>query len=187
MNNTSISTRERILAAAVQVILEKGTERLTLDATAQTAGVSKGGLLYHFASKDALIEGLLHWLLDGFNQQLKAELEREPEAPGRWLRAYIRATFADPDSPPKELVTMLLGGLASESALAKIVRDAFASWRDYSLQDGLPPARATLIRHAVDAFWMEGILHLPPSSLEDPAALEAELIRLTYLEGTATL
>ena len=45
--------RDRILEAAERVVAEVGAARLTLDVVAQAAGVSKGGLLYHFPSKRA--------------------------------------------------------------------------------------------------------------------------------------
>jgi AcrR family transcriptional regulator len=40
-------------------VVEAGATHLTLDAVAKSAGVSKGGLLYHFPSKEALLEGML--------------------------------------------------------------------------------------------------------------------------------
>ena len=38
-----LSSRERILAASVQVALREGVSAMTLDAVAREAGVSKGG------------------------------------------------------------------------------------------------------------------------------------------------
>ncbi|MEX1078592.1 MAG: TetR/AcrR family transcriptional regulator [Homoserinimonas sp.] len=52
-------TRDRILDALQDLLIELGERAATLDAVAQRAGVSKGGLLYHFGSKEALIEGLI--------------------------------------------------------------------------------------------------------------------------------
>ena len=51
-------TRERLLTAAVSALQRQGVGALTLDAVAREAGVSKGGLLHHFPSKDALSEAL---------------------------------------------------------------------------------------------------------------------------------
>src|SRR5215216_5514144 len=53
------SRRAELLDAAIAVIRRDGAQRLTLDAVAAEAGVSKGGVLYHFGSKRALIDGLL--------------------------------------------------------------------------------------------------------------------------------
>ena len=41
-------TRRRLLDAATAVVRRDGARALTLDAVAAEAGVSKGGLLYHF-------------------------------------------------------------------------------------------------------------------------------------------
>lgn len=51
--------REKLLEAALGVAVETGFGRITMDAVAQRAGISKGGLLYHFHSKARLIEALL--------------------------------------------------------------------------------------------------------------------------------
>ncbi len=56
---TQTSTRERILGAYEDLLIDDGPRAATLDAVAAAAGVSKGGLLYHFKSKEALTEGLL--------------------------------------------------------------------------------------------------------------------------------
>ena len=50
--------RDRILNAAEERLLAAGPGGLVLDAIAADAGVSKGGLLYHFGSKEALVAGL---------------------------------------------------------------------------------------------------------------------------------
>src|SRR3712207_7648257 len=92
----SISTRDGILLAADRVVVEGGVSGLTLEAVAREAGISKGGLLYHFPSKEALISGMVGRLVDGFTEALGRELAREKgSASGRWLRAYARASFAD--------------------------------------------------------------------------------------------
>src|SRR3954454_9447968 len=57
------STRERILDSASELVREVGSGRLTLDAVAERAGLSKGGLLYNFPSKDALLQGMLERLI----------------------------------------------------------------------------------------------------------------------------
>ncbi len=45
---------DEIIQAAVDVFLEKGYENATMEAIAQKAGVSKGGLYHHFKSKDMI-------------------------------------------------------------------------------------------------------------------------------------
>ncbi len=63
-------TRARILDAAYAVFAERGYRAATVDAIARGAGLSRAGLLHHYASK----QGLLLALLDARDEQLDAEL-----------------------------------------------------------------------------------------------------------------
>lgn len=54
-----MSTRDQILDAFETLIIDQGERSATLSAVAEHAGVSKGGLLYHFDSKSALAQGLI--------------------------------------------------------------------------------------------------------------------------------
>src|ERR671913_1054060 len=57
------SSREKLLDAAAELVSEIGSGRLTLDAVAGRAGLSKGGLLYNFPTKDALLQGMLERMI----------------------------------------------------------------------------------------------------------------------------
>lgn len=62
MPATERSTRDRLLDAFESLLVGAGSRGATLDAVAAAAEVSKGGLLYHFHSKDELVEGMLERL-----------------------------------------------------------------------------------------------------------------------------
>lgn len=51
--------RDAVLDAFTRILVDDGERAATMDATAKAAGVSKGGLLYHYASKSALEEALI--------------------------------------------------------------------------------------------------------------------------------
>ena len=53
------STRDRLLDAFETILVRSGSRAATLEAVAAEADVSKGGLLYHFGSKDELVDGML--------------------------------------------------------------------------------------------------------------------------------
>jgi AcrR family transcriptional regulator len=101
---TSSSTRDRILDAAQDLICTGGIGGFTLDAIARLAGISKGGLLYHFSSKDSLISGL--------HQRLAQHLEgRLRDAEGRGipvLLAFIRELRRDYESGGRRFAPLLL-------------------------------------------------------------------------------
>ena len=52
-------TRARIMEAAAAVVHDVGPAHLSLDAVAERAGISKGGLLYHFPTKASLIQAVV--------------------------------------------------------------------------------------------------------------------------------
>lgn len=75
------SLRQRILEAAAEVASEKGGTQFTLETVAERAGVSKGGLLYHFRSKELLMKGLLENLVDTIENRLVEVSEQVPTDP----------------------------------------------------------------------------------------------------------
>ena len=168
-------TRNALLEAANTVILRDGIAHLTLEAVAKEAGVSKGGLLYHFPSKEALIRGLLEHYLALFEAELSRRTAHDPDAQGRFSRALIGATFdADPHQPL--LRAGLLAALALNPELLKPVRVAFEGYQQRIEGDGLEPAHATLLRLAADGLWFADLLHLAP-----PAGALREQLRQRLL------
>lgn len=80
--------RTDLLVAFAELVLDEGERAATLDAVAARAGVSKGGLLYHFPSQQALRHGLAEFYL----QQLELEIEgmlAAGESPALW---YLRTS-----------------------------------------------------------------------------------------------
>lgn len=80
-------TRWKILRAAEAIAREAGPGHLSLDAVAARAGVSKGGLLYHFASKAKLMEALVADYLGAIDETLRAE--ESTGRPDAVIAAYI--------------------------------------------------------------------------------------------------
>lgn len=68
------SSRERILRAATELALEVGPGHVSLDAVAQRAGLSKGGLLYSFPSKAKLLQAVVE---DHLREHSEAMLQEE--------------------------------------------------------------------------------------------------------------
>jgi hypothetical protein len=106
-------TPDRILAAAARIVLRDSVRHLTLDAVAREAKLSKGGVFYHFATKDALIQAMLARLIQSCERELAGP--QHDAAPGRWTRANVRRTCAPVLPYPGEthLPSATEGGLAS--------------------------------------------------------------------------
>jgi AcrR family transcriptional regulator len=167
-------TRARLLDAAITVAERNGAAHLTLDAVAADAGVSKGGLLYHFPDKESLLDGLLEAMLDRFDAALEAY---DDGGPGAGARAYLRACV-DPASALPGLSTALLSALANDPELLARAREQFATWRDRVLADATDPVLATVVRLAADGLWVTDAFALAPVEDADRAAVVEALERL---------
>jgi AcrR family transcriptional regulator len=62
------SNRARVLEAATTVALREGPGAVTVDAVVSEAGMSRGGVLYHFPSKDALLQALVDQDIDAVRE-----------------------------------------------------------------------------------------------------------------------
>jgi len=85
------ATRQKIIAAAVDLFSERGYGEMGLADILQRAGVTKGAFYYHFDSKDALAVAVI----DQFQIAIRDAFRRTidpPAAPG--LENIIRGTFA---------------------------------------------------------------------------------------------
>lgn len=167
-------TRERVLDAAITVAERDGAAHLTLDAVAGEARVSKGGLLYHFPDKEALLEATLVAALDRFDAALDGHDDGQP---GGGACAYLRAC-ADPTSALPEVSTALVSTLANRPDLLATARRRFEAWRDRALADAPDPVTALVVRHAAEGLWFTDAFGLAPVEGEERAAVLAALERL---------
>ena len=86
-----VPTRERIVAAASKLFYGEGIGRVSMDAVAEGAGVTKRTLYYHFRSKDDLVAAYL----DGRDQPSLALFQRWFEATQGGLAEKIRGIFTN--------------------------------------------------------------------------------------------
>ncbi|WP_051507372.1 TetR/AcrR family transcriptional regulator [Saccharibacillus sacchari] len=174
------SKKELILEAAAAVINEQGVEKMTLEAVAKKAGVSKGGLLYHFPGKQELIEGLVESLTTGFTVQLNREAESEGDQAGKWGRAYVRATFGTEEELEwSHMLAAFPAAMFTDPKLLDQVRVQYEEWQKLLENDGVDPVKATILRLAVDGLWYAELFRLAPPNAELRRKVRDELMRWT--------
>jgi AcrR family transcriptional regulator len=103
--------RDRILDAAEAVILESGGQNFTLDAVAERAGISKGGLVYTFATKDELVYATLEREVAHFQEAVGRRLGGGPSGPVERVLAHIEEALEEDDASTQKaafLVTALV-------------------------------------------------------------------------------
>jgi AcrR family transcriptional regulator len=171
--------REAILAGACRVVRAVGRAGFTLDAVAREAEVSKGGLLYHFPTKEALIAGMIDQLCADFDAAIERELAGDAvPGPGRWVRAYARLSCDVAAEPLDGLYAALVAAIGTNQELLEPLRAAFDRWQRRAIDDGLDPSLATLVRLAADGLWFAELMGFAPPSAALRAQVCARLIAL---------
>jgi AcrR family transcriptional regulator len=179
---TPIETREKLVHAAAQLVVSKGINRVTLEQVALEAGVSKGGLLHHFPTKQALLSGLMEQVGKVFKARLEKFMGLETsDQPGRLARAYIRASF-EYEADELQLTNAIAKVVSEFPELLLELQEEFVQLDQEMQADGLPSARAIVIRLACDGLWFSELIGM--SSLQEPLRTQMleELIAMTRLE-----
>ncbi len=175
--------KDRIIDAAERVVLRDGGAHLTLDAVAAEASVSKGGLLYHFPTKEDLIRGMILRLVQQFVAKTQQLMADDPCPTGRWTRAYVRATMLHEDSPNcchmEQVSAALLAAVANNPALLGPMYEHGAQAHQQLLKDGIDPVLATIARLAADGLWILGLFSAPPLDPDLHARVLAKLEEFT--------
>lgn len=122
MDNASRSerTRNAALEAALTVVARDGPARLTLDAIAKEAGISKGGLMHQFPTKHAVLKALLERqraYFKGFAEQYIAKLDRSVTQPN--LSAQI-ATLREASVRRSPAMLAIVGAMTEEPDLLAV-------------------------------------------------------------------
>jgi AcrR family transcriptional regulator len=171
------SSREVILDAAEAVVLESGAGHMTLDAVAAWAGVSKGGLLYHFPTKEALLKAMLERFIKQIDETRKKKAKGLKKGPGREIKAFILSN-ADRDPKKEQIGSALLAAVAHDPRLLQPAREAFRRRLTEFMQSGLIFKRAAVIVFAVHGLVFSELLSLSHLSIKERNDLIEELLHL---------
>jgi len=170
----SDQTRNAILDAANRVLVEQGAERFTLESVATEASVSKGGLLYHFASKNALITGMMERSMALVDAALEEELVRSN---GDYLTAYIRASFRT-TADPAQVSRAIQAAIVRDPALLNPLRERFERMQQEISQRAPSPELGLLVRLAMDGLWYAELYQFAPPDGEQRGALQTLLLKI---------
>ncbi|MEU4623488.1 TetR family transcriptional regulator [Actinoplanes sp. NPDC023801] len=155
------TARERILDAAEELITS-GQVPPALDAVAAAAGVSKGGLLYHF-DKQSLLRALVTRAVQRFDERLTAAA-----ADGMMAAAWLRLSVPAPDERAmyRAIMSMMRLTTTGELDLPEEVGDAEQRWQRMLATELGDPVRARLVRLVGDGLFMAALTGPPPTSDE---------------------
>ncbi|MDX3594776.1 TetR/AcrR family transcriptional regulator [Streptomyces sp. ID03-2B] len=155
------SKRTQILDAATRVVQREGVKSVTFDSVAAEAGLTKGGLLYHFASRDDLIQAIHQHLADRWEADLVAAAGKPAAEATRDERLAAYTRVAIQSATRAELLLMLEG--STNTAHAAVWKAVTERWAPPPPPPPPPPPASA---------------PAPASTSADPAALDRFILRL---------
>ncbi|NDL56628.1 TetR/AcrR family transcriptional regulator [Phytoactinopolyspora mesophila] len=167
------SARDRILDALQEILTREGLSAVTLESVAEAAGVSKGGLLYHFATKEAMLDAFVERMCRDAESEF-ADAEKSDDIVAYYLRASV------PGSSDAALMWSLVASLRTNDVASqearRLVADIFARWEELLRRRIADPVVAEIVRLAGDGLYLRALVGL---SNPDDDALAAVTQRLS--------
>lgn len=94
------SRPSELLAAALELFVERGYAGTRLDDIASRAGVSKGTLYLYFANKEDLFKALVRENIVALLDRFRAELDASDASPDEQLELFLRSWWSDFGATP---------------------------------------------------------------------------------------
>lgn len=178
--------RLAVLQAAEAIVKELGAAHLTFDEIVQRSGITRGGVTYHFPTKDALLAALVEHDLQGWRDCIADKRAQRAQRTGRHrvpadaghetLVAYLESG-CEPDDEVSRLCAGLLSATMAQKTLARPWREFFAEHLAHARRSP-DPAMAMLLMLATDGlFWLE-TLGLSTLSASERQALVERIVAL---------
>lgn len=172
-----------VLDAAEEVILRHGIGKLTLDAVARQASLSKSGLLHHFPSKEALVDALVQRKVQEWIDDTTEAYEATPPGRGRSVRSVLGTCLSSTEhwtDAMRRSSMVLVAALVHDPKHAEHLRKANAQMHERFGRDGIPVGIGELVHLAVHGIWFDWIFGLSdwtPQRLATVRAAIEDLLR----------
>lgn len=171
-----VSSRERILKAAVELAQEVGPAHISLDAVAARAGLSKGGLLYSFPTKAKLLEGVVEEYMREHEKAMQIQETLQTGGKNQVARAFFDVFRIQADDEPP--ASGILAALVENPDFMIPVRHYHRALLDRMLEDASDPNLALITYLAVSGLECGRLLDCDIISDEERHSLICRLEKL---------
>lgn len=172
------NSRDNILDAAQRVAEREGAGNLTLEKVACECGLSKGGLLYNYPNKEALLKGMLDRLIGQHKSIAETEEKAMAGEPNAKLRATLRAVAGHQMVDPGIYMCILTAAAQNPELLAPL-RDAFQDSYQNISANCTDPDMGLLLWAAADGILFHHILGIAPYPESEKTKLFQKLLQLS--------
>ena len=170
------SAREKIIDAAEQVVIEAGARHLTIEAVASKAGISRGGLLYHFPSKEALLKGMMDRRRKHIAESRMNRRSDIPAGPGREAVVYVLSLLDEDNGASRDVSAAIIASGAHNPELLAPARDDHRQTIADLTRDGLSFERAAVITLATNGLRFWEVLSMSPFNAKERRKIIKELL-----------
>lgn len=153
------SKRELLLDFAEQIVINESANKLTLDYLAGKAGVSKGGLLYHFSTKEDLLRAMIARLVERFEEIFSKFIQNASQL--STIEAYGLTAI---DDRTLQNFGSLLAAVSHDTALLEPLRKLYQKWNHLLAQSTQSEVEAIKIRFLFDGIFFSTLFQLPMPS-----------------------
>ncbi|KAA1380599.1 TetR/AcrR family transcriptional regulator [Aeromicrobium fastidiosum] len=172
-------TRRVILDAAADALVQRGRSASLAD-IARAAGVTKGGLLYHFGSKEDLLVAVATDIMQSYEDLVEGLIDPDDHEPGRFCRAYVRSCFV-PWTPSESAgMSPIVMAMVLDEPRTVAVVGRFTDRLDERLRgDRLPDEIVAVVVAAADGASMQPLWWAGTDPVRR-SALEQQLLAMTH-------
>lgn len=138
----------------MMMVVQEGVGGLTIDRVAAEAGMSKGGVFYHFKNKEALVTAMTERIIAEFYE----DCDQRMAAGATMIEATIEGAFSQ-DLRQKNRIAALITCCMNEPNFGSRFRSKYSEWlNDLAVKGGVDPGTARVIASAIDGYYLTEML-----------------------------
>lgn len=169
--------RRALLDQAARITLEQGLSKVTFQAVADATGVTKGGVMHHFATKNALVLEVFNDAMAKFEAEVDAAMVKDAVSYGSFTRAYIDATISLGEKGQEEFdnqATLYVLMLGDSELRALWVKWANEQLKKHEATDNTETL--CMVRLVADGIWLSDFSGI---NISEKQSLRDRLIKMT--------
>lgn len=148
----SEGVKSDVISSAAEIASSGGVNSITVQNVADLAGITKGGLIHHYPSRQLLIDAVYEYLMEWLDEKLESFMAKDKKQYGRFTRAYVETIFQSNQPENKGLYA-----LSASVITDKHLRILWADWMRQKLQehkDTDSDQELEFVRLAADGAWL---------------------------------
>lgn len=167
------SMKAALLDAALDLVAEGGIQTLTFEALAERTGTSKGGLLYHFPSKEALFGEITEHLIARYRDARQSAIDALPASPSRELKGNTMASLNNSSHADNVSAKMMVSGHWDPEQGKEYRRARFDE-----MSRGSGFSRTAVVYLATEGLWFMELANRSPFSAQERERIADLLLAL---------